>query len=264
MQGSMKARRRLWRASFGILPGHCVLCRAASLQKLDLCRPCVAKLPRLGPHCHSCAAPLPLAETDPGPGKSGLRCGRCQIKPPRFDTVRTPYLYAPPLDGLLSRFKFNSDLVAGKLLGELLANELRTSFYLGQTSHSSKPGLPDWMIPIPLHWRRHLSRGFNQARVLADSLADTLHIPVADGLIKRNKATQAQRQLRRNERSKNVKHAFTLASRRAGTTIEGQNFAVVDDIVTTGSTAEAVAELLKQHGAAAVDIWAVARTRLEN
>lgn len=264
MHGSMNARRRLWRASFGILPGHCVLCRAASRQKLDLCRPCESKLPRLGPHCQSCAVPLILTDADIRPGNSRLRCGRCQTKPPRFDAVIAPYLYAPPLDRLLSRFKFNGDLVAGHLLGELLVGELRARLHAAQTSDGGIPGLPERIIPTPLHWRRQLFRGFNQARMLADLLASALHVPVADGLIKRNRATQAQRHLTRDERGKNVKHAFTLASHRATADIEGQHFAVVDDILTTGSTAEAVAALLKKHGAAAVDIWAVARTPLEN
>ncbi len=269
MQGSINSKRRLRRVSFGVLPGHCLLCRAGSQRNLDLCHPCESELPRLGPHCAICAAPFPTDDAGFNCTSPNMFCGQCLRQAPHFDWVFSPFAYDPPLDHLLSRFKFNSDLVAGQVLGELLANALKTrmdEIRAGNGAQSTSAGgsTPDWIIPTPLHWRRNLSRGFNQASELAGLLSKKLKTPINHRLIKRGKATQPQLRLKQRERRQNLRHAFTLASPQAVESIEGRAFAVVDDILTTGSTAEAIASLLKKYGATEVSIWAVARTRLEN
>lgn len=269
MQGRINSGSRLRRAGYFILPGYCIVCRDSSERGLDLCQPCESDLPRLGPHCRVCAAPLALTTSDSDHPGHQPHCGQCLKKPPHYDRVIAPFVYGPPLDRLLSRFKFNSDLVAGRVLGQLLTEALRSRMEGARmTNGAGLPfahrATPDWIIPAPLHWQRNLFRGFNQARELAEPLSKALQIPVAHRLVKRSKATTPQHRLKRAQRRQNLRHAFTLASQQAAGSIEGRSFAVVDDILTTGSTAEAIASVLKKHGAAEVSIWVVARTRLEN
>lgn len=242
-------RSFLDRLSYSWLPGLCVLCNMDSGRNLDMCSVCEHDLPRLGHHCKICAAPLP------SPG----HCGICLQRRPAFTETLTPYLYLAPLNRLLWHFKFNGDLAVGRVLANLLAQHLRAL-----DLHALAADPPDLIVPVPLHWRRKLARGFNQSHELAVIVGKLLDIPVRSNLLRRITHTSPQQGLGRQERRRNVKQAFALPTIRAEQQIKDQSIAIVDDIVTTASTADALARLLLNSGAARVQIWAVARTPLEN
>ena len=109
-------------------------------------------------------------------------------------------------------------------------------------------------MPTPLHGSRQRSRGFNQAREIARVLAHHLSLPVDDRLVRRDKATAHQYDLRPEQRENNVKHAFSLNK-----TNGYKNIAIVDDVLTTGATANELAVLLKRHGSDQVQVWCLAR-----
>jgi len=115
----------------------------------------------------------------------------------------------------------------------------------------------DLIVPVPLHWRRRWTRGFNQTELIADQLGAALSTPVAMRALRRTKATTAQQRLDARTRARNLRGAFTLHQPVAGLRV-----ALVDDVVTTGATATELTKLLLKGGATTVELWALARTPL--
>lgn len=220
---------------------QCLLCDEASDGPLDLCSACEAELPWLGGHCLICALPLPT---------HGLACGACLRRPPAFSRVEAAWRYAFPLDALITRFKHQAQWPLGRLLGDLLSHHLQHAFSEGLTQ-------PELLLPVPLSRQRLRQRGFNQAQMLARWLGQSLHLPVAEHLLLRTQDTPAQQQLSAAQRKRNLRQAFRLIET---TTVAGRHLALIDDVLTTGATAETLARLLKKAGAARVDVYCLART----
>ncbi len=220
---------------------RCLLCDEAADTALDLCSPCEAELPWLQAHCRICALPLPAP---------GLTCGACLRRPPRFERVQAPWRYAFPVDSLINRFKHQAQWPMGRLLAELLSQHLLHGF-------AEEPSRPDLLLPVPLSDARLRRRGFNQAGLLAQWLARRLQLPHQPHWLMRLGDTPAQQQLDAAARKRNLRHAFALAPQSR---VEGLHLALVDDVLTTGATAESLARLLKRAGAARVEVYCLART----
>ena len=222
-----------------LLPPHCVLCGGAGERPLlDLCAPCAADLPRNLDACARCAAPLP-------PGTPfGSICGACLKRRPRFDDALAPFCYAYPLDHLVRDFKYRGRLAYGRVLGTLLAQHLQ---------RQAAP-LPELLLPVPLHCARQRERGFNQSCEIARHVAEQLDIALDESLCIRARATLDQARLTARERRSNVRGAFALARRP-----RGAHVAILDDVLTTGSTLNELARILKRGGVKRVSAWAVAR-----
>ena len=221
-------------------PGHCLNCGLPSRRAIDLCHGCELSLPALACHCSVCAEPL----THPG------ICGHCLKSPPDFFRVVAPYEYRPPLDGWILGLKHRGELRAGRTLGWLLADHL--------LSHREQLFWPDCLVPVPLHWRRRLGRGFNQAQEIARMISLRTGLPICRDLAHRARPTDHQQALTREQRARNMRRAF-----EATPEAEGRHIAIIDDVVTTASTARALSTALINAGARSVQVWAVARTALE-
>jgi ComF family protein len=156
-------------------------------------------------------------------------------------TVQACFLYHPPIDRLLRRFKFHGDLASGRLLAELMLRRLRAA------------DRPQALVPIPLHLSRLRSRGYDQALELARPLARGLGLDLEANLLVRQRATRAQSELSAATRRDNVRGAFFAA--RTGLV----HVALLDDVLTTGATLQAAARALHQAGIARVDAWVCAR-----
>ena len=186
----------------------------------------------------------------------------CQRKPPSFTTVIAPYQYQFPVDRMVRAFKYSSKFKYGRLMSTLLAEHLLGTLPSPESHeepHNSQGfASPDVILPVPLHWRRQMRRGFNQAEVVARELSRLLDIPVNTRLLTRIRHTPAQESLSRQQRQGNLKAAFTVVK-----SVKNLSLALVDDVVTTGSTADAAAHCLMKAGAKQVQIWAIARTPLE-
>jgi len=202
---------------------------------------CETELPWLGDQCQTCALPLPTA---------GLTCGQCLKQPPAFERVATPWTYSFPVDTLITRFKHSAKWPLGRLLAELLAQFLQHRF-------DEDLNRPDTLIPVPLASKRLRKRGFNQAVMLARWLSTSLDIPCDETLLLRVQDTSAQQDLNAEARKKNLRNAFALTPDAC---IKGRHLALVDDVLTTGATAQALARLLMDAGAARVDVYCLART----
>lgn len=218
-----------------LFPPRCALCGAAGTAGRDLCPGCHADLPWLHHTCDLCALPLPTGAD---------RCPACIQGPPAYDRVITPFRYAPPLDYLIQRLKFHQDLALGRLLGQLLAEHL-----------ASLPGpRPAAILPVPLHPRRLAERGFNQSLEIGRLLHDELGIPLDHRLACRVKDTPAQSRLPARSRQLNLRDAF-----RVDRFPVPAHVAILDDVMTTGTTVDELARLLKAAGARKVEVWVVAR-----
>ncbi|MDR6961132.1 ComF family protein [Pseudomonas brassicacearum] len=219
----------------------CLLCGEPTDTPQPICTPCESELPWLADQCGVCALPLPMA---------GLRCGQCAAQPPAFERVLAPWAYDFPVDSLITRFKHQAKWPFGRLMGELLAQSLQHHFDEGLER-------PDALVPVPLALRRLRQRGFNQATLLARWLSGPLQIPCEENLLRRIQDTPAQQALDAQARRRNLRQAFALSP---GASLRNRHLALVDDVLTTGATAEALARLLLDAGAARVDVYCLART----
>jgi ComF family protein len=216
-------------------PGRCrcALCGQRT-GTLGLCAGCVADLPFQSRACRRCAIPIATGEV----------CGSCLDDPPPYDEAIAIFDYVEPVDSMVQRLKFGGDLAYARTLGELMAGELAR-----RAIHR-----PHRIVPVPLHSGRLVARGFNQAVELARPLAERYGIPLDRTVCARVRATTEQTRLNAVERSSNVRNAF-----RVHRSVRGEEVAVVDDVMTTGSTLEAVAQALKRAGARWVTVWVCAR-----
>lgn len=219
----------------------CLLCDEQVDTPLPLCAGCEAELPWLGAHCQVCALPLAV---------DGLTCGNCLKRPPPFGRVEAPWRYGFPIDALINRFKHQARWPIGRLLGDQLARHL---------AHAFNEGLPrpDLLLPVPLSPKRQRQRGFNQAQMLAEVLSRALQVAQRSDWLMRIGDPPAQQKLDAAARRRNLRGAFTLSPIARPS---GLHLALIDDVLTTGATAQQLARLLMRAGAARVDVYCLART----
>lgn len=220
-----------------LYPPVCRLCKAAGTDKLDICEDCSEDLPRIRHCCFNCAMPIDSATVE--------LCGACQRTPPSYDYTHAVFLYEFPINNLVSQFKFQGVISHARLLGGLMAKSLTASM----------PDPPESIIPVPLHTRRISQRGFNQSLELARYLSRHFGLALDVEAVVRTKHTPPQTGLPEKDRRRNVRGAFEVRKE-----LQGQHVAIVDDVVTTGSTVSELARTLKRAGAKRVDVWALART----
>jgi len=181
-------------------------------------------------------------------------CGFCQSDLP-WDTEPLPglvtaMLYEPPADDLIRQLKYGRELANARVLGELLA----------QTVRARAENLPRLLVPVPLHGVRFRERGFNQAAALALYAGRSLHLNSVPHALRRVRNTPSQTELGVNERHRNVRGAFAVSNERALRRLrEAGHVALVDDVITTGSTLAEAKCVLLAAGVSRVDLWAVAR-----
>lgn len=183
--------------------------------------------------CATCAVALPVKG----------QCGSCQNRLPAFDRTTALFHYQPPVDWLIQGLKFGEKLANGRFLGEQMAALLAATLTV----------TPDLIIPVPLHPQRMRTRGYNQALELAKPLSKALAAPLWQH-VERTVATDAQSLLALDKRRNNIKGAF-----RVNRSLEGARVAIVDDVMTSGSTVGELARVLRLHGARSVEVFVCAR-----
>lgn len=220
-----------------LFPARCVLCLdPGQPPSFDLCGACEDDLPRDLPACTGCAACLPQADA--------FLCADCLQRPRDFDAAFAAYRYEHPVDWLVRRAKYGGDIATARVLGTLLGRRLRA----GHVLHVEA------LLPVPLHRGREARRGFNQAIEIAQAAAREVGLPVVCDTGRRWRDTAGQAGLDAAGRRANVRGAFDLVR-----PLRHRRLAIVDDVLTTGSTAEELARVLKAAGAEWVEVWAVAR-----
>ena len=209
----------------------------------SLCWDCRARVRFVQvPFCERCGDPVP--GTIGGP----YECAGCRGLRPAFDWARSAVRYEGPAKACIRRFKYQAGIwLQEELVGWLAA--------LWRTCPAEVRSV-DFVAGIPLYPRRERERGYNQAALLAEGLAEQVGIPFRRGLLGRTKPTATQTHLTAVQRVHNVKGVFSV--RQPGD-VRGARIALVDDVMTTGATANECARALKAAGAAAVMVLTVAR-----
>lgn len=228
-----------------LLVTECLLCRNQVNTGKNLCVDCISQLPWNHVACERCAAPFD--QMNSFKEEKTIICGQCLSSPPLVTKAYAAFVYQTPIAQLITQFKFRQQLTCGSILSELLLKFLQRQY---QSQH-----WPQAIIPVPLHRKRLAERGYNQANELARPLAKSLNIPLCLDLCARVKETNTQTTVSARERAINLKNAFTTVKSHTL-----NHVAIVDDVLTTGSTVAALAHTLTISGVEQIDVWAVAKT----
>lgn len=185
---------------------------------------------------------------------AGLVCGSCQRRrdaPVQHSVAAVDYGF--PWDGLITRFKFHQQLDLADVLARRLADALART-----------PDLPsvDLIVPVPLSTERLRERGYNQAWELARRVARWRRVAGDPHVLARVKNTAHQLGLSESERAANLRHAFLVEPRHVHR-VQQRRVALVDDVCTSGATADEAARALRAAGASQVQLWVVARTPID-
>lgn len=236
-----------------LFPQRCIIChkgtsvdavnravtdRAVTYQASAICPACIEQLPFNRTACRRCALPLP---DDSG---STALCGRCLKQAPAFDYAVSAFRYEDAVVPLVQQLKFSGKISFVPTLAQQMAD-----VYLAKGMD-----LPDCLLPVPLHNRRLRERGYNQSIELARPLARLTGLPLSCDRIIRCRHTAPQVGNRVDARRRNIRGAFGLKS-----PLEASHVLIIDDVVTTGSTVNELAKLLKASGVRRVGVLSLAR-----
>ncbi|WP_210454226.1 DNA utilization protein GntX [Pantoea ananatis] len=222
------------------MPALCWLCQLPLRIALHgLCSICLRQLPRLPSLCPCCGLPA---------ASDALPCGRCLLRPPPWQALISVSHYQPPLSTWVNQLKFSGITALRVMLARLLLLSWLNAYRRGQTVR------PDLLMCVPLHARRCWRRGYNQTALLATPLARWLECEFSLAL-SRQRAGAVQHQLSARQRRRNLRGAFCLE-----TDVNKRHIALIDDVVTTGSTVREISRLLQGRGAASVQVWCLCRT----
>lgn len=222
-------------------PPRCPSCTAPVEGMHHFCGDCFSKLRMISdPLCTCCGIPFAVPVVG--------QCPECLAEPPAFSRARAVMVYDAVSAPLVSALKFSDQWAGLARYGSMM-----------RAAGSELVGSAELIVPVPLNWRRLWQRKYNQAALLAYTLARETGLPCAPEALKRARATKPQMRLSRAERLKNVRGAFRVASAHLPR-VEGKHILLVDDVLTTGATAGACALALMDAGAKQVDVLALART----
>jgi len=234
-----------------LFPSRCVLCSQtvkspAINEAIELCEACFNKMPFNTACCVCCALPLP----DDNAGDT--LCGRCIQKTPEYDYAHSVFRYEGDIIRLVHQLKFSEKITYARSIGEWLLSAYDSDEVLNKEA-------PDCLLPVPLHTSRLRQRGFNQSIEIARVLSIKRDIPIEYGAVIRERSTISQTGLNAKQRQKNIKTAFKVVSE-----MPYKNVLIIDDVVTTGSTVNELAKLLKKNNVERVGVLSIARAPVKN
>lgn len=220
-----------------VLPPQCVVCARPVEKASGLCPACFRRMPFIErPYCERLGTPF-----DEDLGERTLSPAAVAA-PPAFGRARAVARFEGPARDLVHRLKYGDRTDLGPLLGRWMA----------RAGAEILDGA-DALVPVPLHWRRLWGRRFNQAALLAGGMASACGAPVAVDVLRRGKPTRSQVGLSASERARNLQGALQVPEAER-IRVKGRALVLVDDVMTTGATANAAARVLLRAGAARVDV----------
>jgi ComF family protein len=239
-----------------LFPSRCILCRQTVNRAMvdefginkpglnhhvELCADCYERQPFNSNCCVRCALPLAIDNAE------NTLCGRCITSLPDFDYAYSLFRYEDDIIGLVHQLKFSEKITYARSIGELLLSKVNTEPML-------KIDLPDCLLPVPLHVSRLRQRGFNQSIEIARIISKKLKIPMELNSVIRQRSTESQTGLNAKQRKKNIKGAFSVTGK-----INYRHVLIIDDVMTTGSTVNELASLLKKNKVERVGVLSIAR-----
>jgi ComF family protein len=235
--------RALLRTALDVaLPPLCPSCRVPLGDGIGLCASCWSKLSLIEPpYCARLGIPFTY---DPGPGLLSIEA---IADPPAYERARAAVRYDDIARKLVVSFKYADRLDLAPMMAKWMARAGRE--LLAEA---------DALLPVPLHWRRLWARRFNQSATLAGAISDLSGVPVMHGTLKRVRATAQQVGLSKSERADNVQGTFRVPAEEKAQ-VAGRRLVLIDDVLTSGATADTCARALLRAGAAHVDVLVFAR-----
>lgn len=225
-----------------IFPPQCLICRHRVDAHGTLCLECWKNVHFITePYCACCGLPFDFSI-----GENAL-CGECIQQRPSYSRARSAFKYDDSSSKLVTSLKFGDQLHLASIYGAWLAKA-------GQELIANS----DFIVPVPLHWKRFASRKYNQSALLAYALAKHTRLPVLPDALKRIKPTQPQTGLTRSAREKNVRAAFEANAKHTDK-IKCKSLLLIDDVMTTGATIEQCTKTLLKNNAAHVNVLTLAR-----
>jgi len=232
-------------------PNVCQICRSnsATARAGYVCGPCRDRKDGVHfieePYCRCCGLPFDGAIT------VSFECANCRDEQFYFRSARAAVRLSGLVQDVIHRYKYHQATWFEPFLMDLLLRSAAPVL-------SREPW--DCIVPIPLHWLKLRERSFNQSLRISRALGTSSGIPVQARLLRRVQPTRTQTRLTRSQRAANVKGAFAFRGKRP---LAGERIILIDDVLTTGATANACAKLLVQNGASVVDVWTIARGVLQ-
>ena len=241
------ARSALRHAVDFALPPRCPACGIIVADPYHFCLDCWQSLTFLGdPCCARCGLPFAY-------GDSSLECGRCLADPPRFDRLRAAVAYGEVARTVALKLKYGGRPGVAETLARFMQRHIGALAGDGETL----------LVPVPLHRWRIWKRGYNQAALIAGALSRRTGLSLALDTLRRTRATPPMRGMGRLERERSVRGAFEVAA-EAKSGLAGRDVILVDDVFTSGATADSCARALKRGGAASVGVLCWARVVAES
>lgn len=221
------------------LPPRCPGCGTIVDGDHRFCMACWAQIDFLGPpSCFQCAMPLPFADCE------DARCAACLARPPAFDRAFAASAYGDLTRDLALKLKYGTKPATALTMAKMMARHVRAD-------------ADALLVPVPLHRWRIWRRGYNQSALIASALSHATGVPHAPSAIVRVRSTPPLKAMNHGKRRDTVRGAFAIDD-RCKPHLQGKTILLVDDIYTTGSTANACAKVLKKAGAGSVElhVWA--------
>lgn len=228
-----------------VLPPRCPGCGVLVQDDLQFCATCWNALHFISdPACTACGKPFAEGRD------ADLLCAECLAKPPEHDGIKAAVLYDDLSRSIVLRLKHGGRIGLARLVARHLER------------HLPAEDADVVLVPVPLHRWRLWRRGFNQSILIARALAARRGLPVETEVLRRVRATPPLKGMTRKQRSLAVRGVFDIPPARRSR-IAGRHVLLVDDVYTTGATANACVRLLKKAGAARVTIFCWARVLRE-
>jgi len=218
-----------------IFPPQCYICKEMLHGENGLCFKCISKINFItNPKCYYCGRPFEFKLSQNEKSKH-LLCAKCLTKKPKFDRCISAVRYDNISKKLILPFKHNDKTQLANLMGKIMFNTGKE--LLKET---------DIIIPIPIHFTRLLKRKYNQASLIGNIISKLSKKEIQHNNLVRIVATKSQGHLNQEQRKQNIHNAFTVRNPK---NIKGKTILLIDDVYTTGVTANECAKTLKKHGA---------------
>ncbi|MGD9639356.1 MAG: double zinc ribbon domain-containing protein [Alphaproteobacteria bacterium] len=230
-----------------VLPHRCLACGEIVSSGGFVCQNCFDKINFISSACcQICGTPFDYTED------ANLTCPRCLQHKPEFDAAKAVFLYDGVGRDLIRAFKYSDRTEACNYFAKLMVNAGRKFF-------AEEEFKPDYIVPVPIHYKRLLARKYNQSALLARAIALNTGQKVCYDALIRTRNTKPQANFFQKERFKNVKGVFNVNKLEI---VKDKKILLIDDVLTTGATVSECAKAMKEQGASKVYVLALARTKI--
>ena len=217
---------------------YCIVCDSKS--KEDICEYCLPSLPYIKKSCEHCGIIL----------KNSKVCNFCNTQMKEFNKFIAVFYYQPPIRSIIRDFKYYDNYLNGKVLSNMLADKILSSY--------NNSNFPEIIIPVPNYYKKLKSKGFNQAIEISKYLKKKLNIDIDNNFITKIKDTKSQASLDKDARVNNLINSFDIGSFK-----DYKHIAIVDDVVTTGSTIMIIKKLIQKVLIdVKIDVWCLAKNEI--